>query len=120
MSFFFSRDVSSYSSCGLVFFFFAENVPPAQLKKLLNKQKKARRKAELEKAQAIAAQEKREHKNKQVPANNEENESQPQDELIPEKLERVSIRDFFYLDLPRIDEVCNLSSFERSGLPAST
>ncbi|XP_065201361.1 N-alpha-acetyltransferase 15, NatA auxiliary subunit [Planococcus citri] len=66
-----------------------ENVPPAQLKKLLNKQKKARRKAELEKAQAIAAQEKREHKNKQVQSNSEENESQPQDELIPEKLERV-------------------------------
>lgn len=72
-------------------FIVTENVPPAQLKKLLNKQRKARRKAELEKAQAVAAQEKREHKNKQVPANSEENEFQSQDELIPEKLERVSI-----------------------------
>lgn len=66
----------------------AENVPPAQLKKMLNKQKKARRKAELEKAQAVAAQEKRDHKAKQTPAN-EENEFQAQDELVPEKLERV-------------------------------
>lgn len=46
---------------------------------------------ELEKAQAIAAQEKREHKSKPVPNSNEENEFQSQDELIPEKLERVSI-----------------------------
>lgn len=67
----------------------AENLPPAQLKKILNKQKKARRKAELEKAQAVEAQQKRDHKAKQTPANNEENEFQAQDELVPEKLERV-------------------------------
>lgn len=49
---------------------------------------------ELEKAQAVAAQEKREHKSKPVPNSNEENEFQSQDELIPEKLERVSINEF--------------------------
>lgn len=56
---------------------------------MLNKQRKAKRR-ELEKAQAVAAQEKREHKNRPAPVANEENEFQTQDELIPEKLERVS------------------------------
>lgn len=67
---------------------------PGQLKKLLNKQRKAQRKAQEEKAQALAAQEKRDmHKNRQQPANNtsEEADAMPLDELLPEKLERVNI-----------------------------
>ncbi|KAL1460224.1 hypothetical protein WDU94_012154, partial [Cyamophila willieti] len=66
-----------------------ENLLPGERKKLLNKQKKAKRK-ELEKANAIAAaQEKREQHNKARQAtNNQDNDTDTpqQDELIPEKL----------------------------------
>lgn len=66
---------------------------PGQLKKLLNKQRKAQRKAQEEKAQALAAQEKRDmHKNRQQVTNtSDEADAMPLDELLPEKLERVSV-----------------------------
>lgn len=69
-----------------------ENLPTSERKKLLNKQKKAKRK-ELEKASAIAAaQEKREQHNKARQAtNNQDGEADTpqQDELIPEKLAKT-------------------------------
>lgn len=82
---------------------FPGNMAPGQLKKLLNKQRKAQRKAQVEKAQALAAQEKRDmHKNRQqVANNNDEADSVPLDELLPEKLERVSVGNYtvlFYQD----------------------
>lgn len=63
------------------------------MKKLLNKQRKAQRKAQEEKAQALAAQEKRDmHKNRQQVTNtSDEADALPLDELLPEKLERVRI-----------------------------
>lgn len=73
------------------------NMAPGQLKKLLNKQRKAQRKAQEEKAQALAAQEKRDmHKNRQQVTNtSDEADALPLDELLPEKLERVS--DIIYI-----------------------
>ncbi|KAE9543851.1 hypothetical protein AGLY_001975 [Aphis glycines] len=67
------------------------NLAPGQLKKMLNKQRKAQRKAQEEKAQALAAQEKRDmHKNRQQVTNtSDEADAMPLDELLPEKLERV-------------------------------
>ncbi|XP_050441172.1 N-alpha-acetyltransferase 16, NatA auxiliary subunit [Adelges cooleyi] len=67
------------------------NLAPGQLKKMLNKQRKAQRKAQEEKAQALAAQEKRDaHKNRQQVSNaGDEADTMPLDELLPEKLERV-------------------------------
>jgi len=71
------------------------NLAPGQLKKMLNKQRKAQRKAQEEKAQALAAQEKRDmHKNRQQITNtSDEPDAMPLDELLPEKLERVSVAD---------------------------
>ncbi|KAF4525642.1 hypothetical protein B566_EDAN001242 [Ephemera danica] len=62
---------------------------PAELKKLRNKQRKARRKAELERQQAAQAQEKREHHNKSRQQGEAEPDAPPQDELVPEKLART-------------------------------
>lgn len=67
-----------------------ENLAPAELKKLRNKQRKQRRKAELERQQAAQAQEKREQHNKSRQQNDPDLEQPTLDELIPEKLERVS------------------------------
>lgn len=74
------------------------NLAPGQLKKMLNKQRKAQRKAQEEKAQALAAQEKRDmHKNRQQVTNtSDEADALPLDELLPEKLERVSVCDLFH------------------------
>jgi len=74
------------------------NLAPGQLKKMLNKQRKAQRKAQEEKAQALAAQEKRDmHKNRQQVTNtSDEADAMPLDELLPEKLERVSITSLFH------------------------
>lgn len=69
---------------------FTENLPPSELKKLRNKQRKARRKAELERQQAAQAQEKREHHNKSRQQGEAEPDAPPQDELVPEKLAKVS------------------------------
>jgi len=73
------------------------NLAPGQLKKMLNKQRKAQRKAQEEKAQALAAQEKRDmHKNRQQVTNtSDEADAMPLDELLPEKLERVSVAGLF-------------------------
>jgi peptide alpha-N-acetyltransferase len=68
---------------------FAENLDPSELKKLRNKQRKARRKAELEKQQAAQAQEKREHHNKSRQQGEAEPDAPPQDELVPDKLAKV-------------------------------
>lgn len=63
---------------------------PGELKKLRNKQRKAKRKAELEKQQVAQAQEKREHHNKSRQQTEAELDAPQQDELVPDKLERVS------------------------------
>lgn len=67
-----------------------ENLSPAELKKLRNKQRKAKKKAELENAQAAQAQIKKEQYNKsrQQPNQDGDPESPQLDELIPEKLSR--------------------------------
>lgn len=67
---------------------FTENLPPAELKKLRNKQRKAaKKKAEQENAQAAQANQKKE--NKQRNANQDGDPEAPQlDELIPDKLAR--------------------------------
>ncbi|XP_059614003.1 N-alpha-acetyltransferase 15, NatA auxiliary subunit [Phlebotomus argentipes] len=67
-----------------------ENLPPSELKKLRNKQRKARKKAELESAQAAQAQVKKEHRNKSRQQQNADGDPEaPQlDELIPDKLAR--------------------------------
>lgn len=67
-----------------------ENLPPSELKKFRNKQRKQRRKAELERQQAAQAQEKREQHNKSRQQTDPDLEQPILDELIPEKLERVS------------------------------
>ncbi|KAJ4450872.1 hypothetical protein ANN_02304, partial [Periplaneta americana] len=64
------------------------NLAPAELKKLRNKQRKARRKAELERQQAAQAQEKREQHNKSRQQGDAEPDAPQQDELVPEKLAR--------------------------------
>ncbi|XP_039295227.1 N-alpha-acetyltransferase 15, NatA auxiliary subunit [Nilaparvata lugens] len=86
-----------------------ENLAPSELKKLRNKQRKAKRKAELEKAQQVAAAEKREQHNKSRQAGGggaggaaggggggggggatEAEPDLPQlDELVPDKLARA-------------------------------
>lgn len=71
-------------------FHFTENLAPSELKKLRNKQRKQRRKAELERQQAAQAQEKREQHNKSRQQTDPDLEQPTLDELIPEKLERVS------------------------------
>lgn len=68
-----------------------ENLAPSELKKLRNKQRKAQRKAEVQQAEAIAAAEKKELHNKSKQSINDvESDTLPQDELIPDKLARVS------------------------------
>lgn len=69
-----------------------ENLSPAELKKLRNKQRKAKKKAELENAQAAKAEKKKEQYNKSKQQQNQDSgdpEAPQLDELIPEKLERV-------------------------------
>ncbi|XP_003703292.1 N-alpha-acetyltransferase 15/16 isoform X2 [Megachile rotundata] len=66
-----------------------ENLAPSELKKLRNKQRKQRRKAELKRQQAAQAQEKREQHNKSRQQTDPDLEQPTLDELIAEKLERV-------------------------------
>lgn len=65
-------------------------MPPAELKKLRNKQRKAKKKAELESQQAAQALVKKEQHNKSRQAHNQDGDPEaPQlDELIPDKLAR--------------------------------
>lgn len=71
------------------FSFDLENLPPSELKKLRNKQRKALKKAELESAQAKEAQVKKEQHNKSRQNNQDGDPEAPQlDELIPDKLAR--------------------------------
>lgn len=74
------------------FICFTENLPPSELKKLRNKQRKAKRKAELESQQAAQAQVKREQHNKSRQTQDAEPDAPQLDELIPEKLARVCIK----------------------------
>lgn len=83
----FVRELTSLNSFSCV----TENLAPSELKKLKNKQRKQRRKAELERQQAAQAQEKREQHNKSRQQNDPDLEQPTLDELIPEKLERVSM-----------------------------
>lgn len=69
-------------------FLFAENLAPSELKKLLNKQRKARKKAEQESAQAAQAQVKRDQHNKSRQQGDGEPDTPQLDELVPEKLAR--------------------------------
>lgn len=65
-----------------------ENLSPAELKKLRNKQRKAKKKAEIENAQAVQALMKKEQYNKARQQNQDGDPEAPiLDELIPEKLE---------------------------------
>lgn len=67
-----------------------ENLPPSELKKLRNKQRKAKKKAELLTQQAAQAQVKKEQHNKSRQQHNQDGDPEaPQlDELIPDKLAR--------------------------------
>lgn len=68
-----------------------ENLSPAELKKIKNKQRKAQKKAELENAEAAKAEKKKEQFNKTRQHQNQDSgdpEAPQLDELIPEKLER--------------------------------
>lgn len=69
---------------------FIENLSPAELKKLRNKQRKAKKKAELENAQAAKAEKKKEQYNKSRQQQNQDGDPEAPilDELIAEKLER--------------------------------
>ncbi|GAB6026014.1 N-alpha-acetyltransferase 15, NatA auxiliary subunit [Chamberlinius hualienensis] len=66
-----------------------ENMDPSELKKLRNKQRKARKKAELEKERQNAAAEKREQHNKSRQQQDGEQDGPKEEELIPEKLAKV-------------------------------
>lgn len=70
--------------------FVTENLAPSELKKLRNKQRKARRKAEQESAQAAQAQVKRDQHHKSRQQGDVEGDAPQLDELIPDKLARVS------------------------------
>lgn len=62
---------------------------PAELKKLHNKQRKARRKAERESAQAAANAPKQQH-NRPCPHHDAPDDAPQLEELIPDKLARVN------------------------------
>ena len=75
--------------CRLKHIYFADNLNPSELKKLRNKQRKAQKKAELEKQNQQQAAAKKEMHNKAQKKNNEEELDSPtKDDLVPEKLER--------------------------------
>lgn len=67
-----------------------ENLPPSELKKLRNKQRKAKKKAELDAAHAAQAQVRKEQHNKSRQQQNADGdpEASPLDELVPDKLAR--------------------------------
>lgn len=71
-------------------FFLTENLAPSELKKLRNKQRKARKKAEQESAQAAQAQVKRDQHHKLRHWGDVEADAPQLDELVPDKLARVS------------------------------
>ncbi|KAB0796534.1 hypothetical protein PPYR_10595 [Photinus pyralis] len=66
-----------------------ENLAPSELKKLRNKQRKARRKAEQESAQAAQAQVKRDQYHKAKQQGDVEADTPHLDELVPEKLAKA-------------------------------
>lgn len=66
-----------------------ENMDPSELKKVRSKQRKARKKAELEKEKQNAAAEKREQHNKSRQQQDGELDGPKEEELIPDKLARV-------------------------------
>lgn len=92
-------------------FSFTENLAPSELKKLRNKQRKQRRKAELERQQAAQAQEKREQHNKSRQQTDPDLEQPTLDELIPEKLERVSINRYKLIVIEIIGNLIQLNDY---------
>ncbi|KAJ8944357.1 hypothetical protein NQ318_011489 [Aromia moschata] len=68
-----------------------KNLAPSELKKLRNKQRKARRKAEQESAQAREAQVKRDQHHKSRQQGDVEADAPQLDELVPDKLARVKV-----------------------------
>ena len=72
--------------------FVVENLAPSELKKLRNKQRKAKRKAEQESAQAAQAQVKRDQHHKSKQQGDVEADAPQLDELVPEKLAKVGVR----------------------------
>lgn len=84
--------ISFVNDQNLYFQFFSENLAPSELKKLKSKQRKAKKKAEQENAQAKEAQIKRDQHHKSRQQGDVEPDAPQLDELIPEKLERVSLK----------------------------
>lgn len=73
----------------MVLIIFLDNLDPSELKKMQRKQRKAQKKAELEKQNQQQAAAKKEMHNKAQKKNNEEELDSPaKDDLIPDKLER--------------------------------
>lgn len=68
-----------------------ENLTPAELKKLKNKQKKQQLKAQQEKEKQQQLELKRKELNKQKNKEDSDMEQPVEEELLPEKLERVKI-----------------------------
>lgn len=75
---------------------------PAELKKYRNKQRKARKRAELEKEKQTAAQEKREQHIKSRQQQDGEADGVKEEELVPEKLAKVS---FPFFLIPFFDKL---------------
>ena len=67
----------------------SENLTPSELKKLKRKQRKAAKKAEVEKEKQRAEQEKMEHRNKK--GQDGEMDGPKEEELVPEKLAKVGL-----------------------------
>lgn len=69
--------------------FCAANMAPGELKKYRNKQRKAKKRAELEKEKQTAAQEKREQHIKSRQQQDGEADGLKEEELVPDKLAKV-------------------------------
>lgn len=70
--------------------FCTENLSAKELKKVLSKQRRAQKKAKLEEERKHAERERQQKNQKKKRDEEEEETSGPKEELVPEKLERVS------------------------------
>ncbi|NWQ70547.1 NAA16 acetyltransferase, partial [Neopipo cinnamomea] len=68
-----------------------ENLSAKELKKMLSKQRRAQKKAKLEEERKHAERERQQKNQKKKRDEEEEETSGPREELVPEKLERVSM-----------------------------
>ncbi|NWH50300.1 NAA16 acetyltransferase, partial [Fregata magnificens] len=68
-----------------------ENLSAKELKKMLSKQRRAQKKAKLEEERKHAERERQQKNQKKKRDEEEEEISGPREELVPEKLERVSM-----------------------------